>query len=203
MSLKTLTVEIVGVTPLLMHSCAGVNKQHPLVIEMAPLIAKRTKRTKDDNEELARLEFMCALYLDADREPCIPGENIEGMMREAGTFFTKGKEMRRTIQSDGPWKLIYDGPKNPDKLWADQRFRDYSPVVIKGIRIMRCRPKFTNWALTFEISFYTNEVDEKTVYDVLAATPRKGLGDYRPRYGKFVIKGITGLTKGIPSEDAA
>lgn len=65
---------------------------------------------------------------------------------------------------------------------------DRQPVVIQRARIMRARPRFDKWELSFEIEV----IDDRISFDVVKETLEyaglyAGIGDLRPRYGRFKV----------------
>lgn len=185
-ALKQVSFRIQGVCPLLMHSSFTVtNPTAPLVKELKA-IAKQRNKDDDALEEMARLEFHLGIYTDATGRPAIPGQNIEKMLIDAGKNQKLGKEFTAKLFSDGDWPLIYDGPKDADKLWASGKFRDSRRVVVSRQGIVRTRPIFRNWSLEFSIHYM--DIDEDKIRRAVEFAGRNiGLGDYRPKYGRFDI----------------
>lgn len=191
MNLKTYSVKIVGVSPLIMHSGRGIDPLDEFSIEKAKITAKRTKKTEEDIQELYRLDFMSGLYIDQDNHPAVPGENIEAMIRDGAKATRNGKTATAGILSDGVWKLSYpDGPKSPDELWAKRgKYMDKRAVKVSTSRVIRVRPKFTEWSLDFELLLNTGIVSASKVREWLdTAGTMVGLGDFRPRFGRFLVE---------------
>ena len=185
---KTIKFHVQGVAPLLMHNCRLANPREPFTRAMKAITGKGKNKTDADNEELSRLEFFGGLYANEKGAPCIPGERIEGMICEAARKTKKGKDAKAGIISDGLWELIYDGPKDAEKLWADGRFVDVRGPGVNKARIMRTRPRFDAWKLKFEVSYNPEVVNERELKEWVAkAGEIVGLCDYRPRYGRFVF----------------
>jgi hypothetical protein len=123
-----------------------------------------------------------------DDRPIIPGENIEAMLTQAGKKRRLGDAFKAGLLCDGEWTLDHDGPKTFDKLKADRRFRDVRKVKIKQNSVMRCRPIFSPWSLKFTIKYLPDLLNESQVVEaVKVAGQIIGLGDYRPKYGRFVV----------------
>jgi hypothetical protein len=184
---KTLKFKIDGIAPLIMHNQQLCDPCNPITRLMKAITAKGKKKTDADQEELARLEFMGGLYVGDDGAPIVPGEMIEAVIRDGARKSRQGKDSLSGIISDGNWPLIYDGPKTADELWEDARFRDARGVVIGKSRIIRMRPKFTVWALKFEVSYLEDVVNAKDVTSWLEEAGRiVGMGDFRPRFGRFL-----------------
>ena len=191
MAYETLTVRIVSVAPLLMHNAQLADPLNKYTRAIKEITAKGKKKTDADLEALARLEFMGGLYVDAKGHPALPGESIEGMIRDGARKGRTGKDAQCGIISDGVWPLIYDGPKDPEKLWIDERFRDSRPVKVQQARIMRMRPKFLTWALEFEVMFQDEVLGRHDLEKWLAdAGQFVGLLDFRPRFGRFEVEWV-------------
>lgn len=179
-------LSIEGTAPLLMHNIRLADPLHPITKAMKAISSKR-KKTDDDMEQLARLEFEGGLYLHPDLGPYLPGANVEKCIVEGGRITKQGKQVERGLfVVDNEVPLLYQGPRSADDLWADQNFRDTSAVKVGQSRVMRTRPKFSSWAADVDA-----EIDPGMLaLDVLAgivddAGAKVGLGDYRPRYGRF------------------
>lgn len=184
-------VEIEGLAPLLMHNAQLADPLNSFVRRIKQITAKRTSKTEADLEELQKLEFMGGLYLDEKSRPAVPGENIEGMIRDGAKKSRKGSSATCGVFCEGIWPLNYKGPTDPEKLFQDARFRDYRGCGIKDSRVMRMRPKFSEWSLAFELNVddeIASRADlEKWLRD---AGLFVGLGDFRPRHGRFKVNAI-------------
>ncbi len=66
---------------------------------------------------------------------------------------------------------------------------DARGVVIQRARVIRWRPKFNQWKFQFKITILDDEnISVPVVKDILEkAGSTKGIGDYRPRYGRFMV----------------
>jgi hypothetical protein len=82
--------------------------------------------------------------------------------------------------------LVYDGPQTLDEAFADKSFHLRVAVQIAGKRMMRTRPCFRAWSLEFDAHFMPTVLDIRDVSEFLkGAGDRVGLGDWRPRFGRF------------------
>lgn len=184
-----LELSIEGVAPLLMHNGQLANPLNKWAKAMKSITKKGQRKTDADLEELARLEFMGGLYVDDDGNPCIPGTNIEGVLVEGAKKQRQGDKFKAGVWSEGNWKLIYTGSKDPNKLWEDENFRDIRPARVKNNTVMRCRPIFRAWALKFKVTYNDQHVNADEVLESLAIGGRDcGLCDYTPKFGRFEVK---------------
>lgn len=191
--LKRLNIRIKGFAPLMMHNGQLANPMNSHAKAMKAITSKR-KKTDDDMIELSRLEFMGGLYLDEKGQPCIPGDVIDGYFAKAAKTIRKGKQGMAGMSCDGNWPLIYKGPKTADKLWDDGGFTDVRGCRVNNSKVMRTRPIFANWELEFEITYDNELLDLGDIKSILAAgMSTSGLGDYTPKFGRFVVEKIEDL----------
>lgn len=188
MPYTVLKCKIRGIAPLLMHNGHLADPLNKFTRAIKALTSKR-KKTDADFEQIAKLEFMGGLYLDERCRPAIPGELIEGMLRDGAKKSRQGKDAQCGLISDGVWPLIYKGPSDPEAIWTNESFRDIRGVVIKGNRIMRMRARFPIWELEFDVSFQDEVANADQIAKWLVdAGQFVGLGDFRPRFGRFTVE---------------
>lgn len=182
-------ITITGTAELLMHSARLSNPLDPIAKAMKKVSSKRTK-TEADYEELARLEHAGSLYHDGEIGPYIPGENIQRCLVDAAKVTRAGVKVTRGVFiATDVNPLAYQGPRDVDALWADENFRHVASVKVQQNRVMRCRPRFRQWVTEAE-----GRLDEAVLsfeeLEEIAATAGAmiGLGDYRPRFGRFAAE---------------
>lgn len=176
-----------GVAPLLCHNGQLADPLNPFAIALKEVTGKR-KKTEADHIEMGRLEFLGGLYVDEKGAPCIPGLNIEAMLIDAAKKSKMGPAAKAGIISDGNWPITYEGPKSPEKMWASGNFKDRRGVGVQGSTVIRTRPIFRNWSLTFTVSFLPALLNKKDITDFLATAGQIiGLGDFVPRFGRFEV----------------
>ncbi len=106
----------------------------------------------------------------------------------------QGPDVKEGIIVDGMFPLIYDGPKDVDKLWKSGEYRDTRGAIVKGSRIMRTRPIFRSWGLKFTVSYMEDIVSENSVRQFIdIAALRIGLSTYRPKYGRFEVISVNAM----------
>lgn len=165
-------VTIKGICPLLQHRFSTPEED-----------PKWTKQSgfKDYSKDVLR-----ALYADEKGNPYQPADHIIGSMTKASTDFKipgKGKKTYKDLIQSA--LSIYPDaiPHKIPKWVVDRR-----PVVIIRARIIRERPRFDEWELSFEINITDEQLPVDAVRRILEhAGNRKGIGDFRPRFGKFMV----------------
>lgn len=177
--MKKIEVEIKGETPYLMHA-----------FSMKKAEDKETIRpgVGDYSGEIEE-----SLYRLPDKKIYVPSTQIQGCLMEAGKNF----------QIPGKRKSTYSGligglvMITPDAIvMSPQTFTIDSRAVVvpatKG-RVVRNRPKFTDWSLKFVIeNLEPEQIPNSTLKKILDyAGSYVGIGDFRPRkkgpFGRFIV----------------
>jgi len=155
--MDTVTVQVSGTAPLLMHN---VRLANPLdtYTKAIKLITSKPKKTDADYEEIFKWEFMGGLYYSEKIGPYIPNRMIRACIINGAKMLKLGTAVERTmLVSEAQAKLIYDGPRDQEKLYASGHYTDVRSVSGQGARggskTMRCRPMFDPpWSVTFTLS---------------------------------------------------
>lgn len=170
---KIIEVEITGVAPLLQHRFAteehGENK------------SKAKTKVYDSKVEAEK-----CLYKNKSGEIFQPSEHVyQSMVRAAVDFKFEGKKTYKDIITSG----IIIEPEEIPLIVTDPYEIDTRGAVVQRARIVRWRPKFNEWKLKFHITILDDEnISVPVVKDILErAGATKGIGDYRPRYGRFMV----------------
>jgi len=171
--MKRIEVEITGISPLLHNRFPteefGIEK------------SKATKKVYDP-----KIEADKKLYKDEGGILVNPSEHIFQAMRKAATDFKfSGKKTFKDVIVSGIVVLPDMIPIITDKPYEI----DARPVVIQRARVLCWRPKFNNWKLKFTIQILDDEnISVSTLKEILEkAGQTKGIGDYRPRFGRFQV----------------
>jgi len=193
---KVYRARIIGIAPLIMHNGQTANPLNKFAKAMKEVSGKR-KKTEADFLELARIEYAAGLYMGPDG-PVIPSHMIEANIVAGARKSKAGKLVQAGVIVDRNSSLIYDGPRTVDALFADERFRLSVPVRIGQQKVVRTRPIFNEWSAEIEVKYLDDVVGER---DIVAAIRNAGafggLGDWRPRYGRY------GLAEDMPQAIAA
>jgi hypothetical protein len=175
--LQTFEVTIEGISPLL------VNRFHEESAEEATSgVHARKERLSPENDARARL------YPMNGHGNTIPAENIRQSIIAASS---RTKIGRRSATSDIA-ASVYIFPELLD-LEGDWHV-DSRAIVIPSTRgrLLRHRPMFNEWKVTFSLQVNVDLVDVATVKKIVEdAGALVGLGDFRPArkgpYGRFQV----------------
>jgi hypothetical protein len=190
--MKTLTTTWTGIRPLVMHNGLMADPTHRLVRRIKEITSKGSKKlTEADYEERDRLEWEAGLYWTDGVGLVIPSDNIERCIQLGAQKSRIGKDVQAAVFcTESEVKLNYEGPKQKEKLYADPRFTLRKGVAVQQSRIIRIRPMVpTGWSLTFELEFDETIVNQKNLIKAMIdAGALIGLGDWRPKFGRFTVE---------------
>ncbi len=170
--MKTINVEITGIAPLLQN-------RFP-VEEHGQNQTKAKKKVYIPEDEAKK-----CLYI-RDGQIFQPAEHIyQSMVRAAVDFKYEGKKTYKDVITSG---ILVEPEEIP--LISEKPYEiDTRPVMIQRSRVLRWRPKFNQWKLGFKITILDekniNQITLKEILDRAGST--KGIGDYRPRFGRFIV----------------
>lgn len=187
--LKTSRYRLTGISPIIFHNGQLANPRNPFTKAMKEINAKKNKKTEADIDRLSELEFKGGLYVNEKKEPIMPAEGIEAVVRAGAKCSKEGKVVQAGVFCLESAVLEYEGPKDPDGLWNDERFVSVAKAKVGQSSIMRTRPIFHEWAVDIELHFNPEVCNEEQIYKWLrVAGEQCGAFDWRPRYGRFTVE---------------
>lgn len=186
-SYETLDFRIVGVAPLILHNGQTADPQNPHSLRIAELTKKKPK-TDADMAELSKCEWRAGLYIQ-DGAPCIPWHMLEATIVNGAKKKKAGMDAKAGMLVEDSAILEYDGPTDVNALWESGKFITKDIVRVRLSRVVRTRPIFREWAATVSIKFIPTVLNPKQIRSFLeVAGQQVGLGDWRPRYGRFTVE---------------
>jgi hypothetical protein len=186
---EKLRVRLTGERPLLMHSARLADPLDELKIDIDRLTKKRDK-TIADHQQIAKMEWYGGLWL-LDDKPCILCEAIESAFIKGANTKRKGKHAKAGFACGVSPLLQYEGPTDLAALWDNKAFRLRFPVNVHDSKVMRTRPRFQSWYVDVNVEFLPSLLNPNEVIEILEiAGMREGLGDWRPKFGKFSVTKI-------------
>jgi hypothetical protein len=185
-------ISISGTAPLLMANIAAADPRNPIVKEKAKLEKqnKAKARTEERSEQINKLSWFAYLYTRNSRV-VMPADNLLATIVEGAKLSKLGmlaKQAAMFTDLDA-YPLKYDGPCELEDLYADGRFVDARMGCLRGTsKILVVRPVFPEWGVTFDLTWDDEILDAQQVETVLGdAGRRRGLGTWRPRFGRFNV----------------
>lgn len=186
--LKQIKTKIIGIAPLLVHNGQTADPLNYFSKAIKEISSKR-KKTDGDYEKMADIEWHAGLYVNEDNDPIIPGTYLEGALLGGAKLQKLGRQSKAGAFVEEDPVIEHDGPKDIKKLAADMNYRDTRGVRVGTAKVMRTRPIFRKWALSFVISFNDEVLQIAQIKKALEdAGQLVGIGDFRPKYGRFVVE---------------
>ena len=200
--MKRYEVTIQGTADLLMN---GFPMEEPTDGEKG---AVQNKGAKDYSEE-----WRGKLYLMDDGGLYQPEAHIIGALVKASVTVKipgrRGKTYKDAVNggvfvepayiphqvnlSDFEGAKVMTGPA-PDGF-KGKAYIDRRPVRVQRARVMRLRPALVKgWELTFEIQTLDDDFRPDALKNILDTAGREvGIGDFRPRFGRFMVTRFSAL----------
>ena len=164
-------VKIEGTSPLLQHRYDTAEKEKK---------STRKAGSVDYSKEVEK-----AVYRDEKGVVYQPASHIEGALMKAAVNFQIAGKGKKTYKDLTKMVIVepFAIPHLQGKFEIDKR-----PVVINRARIIRCRPRFDKWSLKFTMMVQEEQLPIEVLQEILEYAGRYiGVGDYRPRFGRFRI----------------
>lgn len=158
-------------------------------------LTSNKKKSDEDHIEIGRMEFEGGLYFDPAIGPYVPDIWLTAMLVEGARKRKKGKTFEAHVSiPDEKHPLVYDGPRTVDGLWdAGSRFVDRRGVRVQQAKLMRTRPIFRDWKVTFRIQLLECDLNPSDIEAAILDAGPFGIGDGRPMYaGKFTLESFKG-----------
>ena len=171
---RNIEVTIEGIAPLLQHRFPDDNPE-------TTAKSKRKTGIKD-----YRAESEQSAYRTPDGKLYQPAAHIEAALVKGATSFQipgKGKKTYKDLFRSSVFVMPDAIPHEIQTYEIDAR-----PVVVVRARVMRYRPKLNKWRLSFILQIQDPDLPPSVVKEILDYTGlRVGIGDYRPRFGRFTV----------------
>lgn len=192
--MKTITYKIKGIRPMLQHNGRLANPLDEYTRKLKELTRQRAK-TDEHHIAIAHAEFEGSLYWSAELGIYLPADNFDAMLvKGAGKFKLKNAVTAGVfVDCEYGVPITYDGPRSLAALWESPRHRFVKAVVVQRNRVMRTRPMIpTGWSAEVPVTFDEALIDADTLTQIVNYCGSSiGLGDWRPRFGRFVLEGAS------------
>lgn len=170
--MESANVKIEGIAPLLMNKF--------LMEKSDDEKAKRRDEQYDPVEDAEK-----ALYKEDGIGCYAPSSWVEACLRDTAKEF-KGKG-RTSLKGTVLATVFVEPDKIPlNKDTYDEIDKRFARIQRQGI--VKSRPKFNKWELSFTVNFDEKRIKKDTLKQILEeAGLTKGIGDYRPKFGRFKV----------------
>lgn len=189
--METVKFTIQSVSPMLMHSDRTANPLNEYTKQLKALTSKR-KKTDDDHMAISKLEFEASCYYNKNGWH-IPSANFEAMLLASAKHFKLGTTIKQAllVPDDAIFRFKHS-KKDPVSLFDLSDYVDQRTVKVGTSKLIRTRPIFSDYECEFTCWLDTDKMDVEVLKQIVDnAGKYVGLGDYRPRYGRFEVKEVS------------
>jgi hypothetical protein len=185
--MKTVEFTIKSISPMLMHSDRTANPLNEYTKKLKALTGKR-KKTDDDHAAIAKLEFIASCYYNKNGW-YIPAANFEAMLLASAKHFKLGTTVKQALLVPDDAIFDFNDRKlSPEDIFSIDDYVDTRTVKVGTSKTMRTRPIFHEYEVTFACWLDTDKMNVEQLKQIVENAGRYvGLGDYRPRYGRFEV----------------
>lgn len=172
---------------LIQHNPRLADPLDPYTRRVSELSSKRNK-TDADHLELGHREFEGGLYMNGNG-PCLPSLNAIRCLREAATRHKLGRHIERGVMPlVKDVDVLYDGPRDAEKLWKAGTFFIRRGCVVGGKRIARTCPQFRDFGFEVPVEVDPTILDLDKIKMLWAEAGKYfGIGEMRKlMLGRFV-----------------
>jgi hypothetical protein len=190
--MKTLKTTWTGIRPLVMHNGFMADHTNPLTKQIKDITSKGSKKMQEpDYKKRDRLEWEAGLYWDDKCGLFIPAANIERCIQLGAQKKRLGKDVQAVVfvSDDIVPVKVKGGTRSKEALYKDPAFTLRVGVAIQKSRIIRIRPMIpTGWELSFTLEYDEDILSgEDLIKAMQDAGALVGLGDWRPKFGRFLV----------------
>lgn len=207
MYIDEMKVEIMGLTPMILHNGRTANPLDPFSKKMKALTSKRNK-TEEDIEALLMVQWESSLYWNDDIGLYMPSENLYTAFYKGAKKFKLGSKCSAiTFPEPLGYPIITTNHTNFTALKADPLNKFIKTVVVQKSKTISCRCILNTWSMKFNLEFETSVFDANEIKTILANMGQRiGIGVWTPSspkpgtHGKFLIKSmewVNGKTKEV------
>lgn len=184
----SMSLRLTGTRPLLMHHGRLADARNEATIALRNL--RRGPHTEASRDQADKLEWLGGLYTDLRGNIVLMEDMILAACVEGAKYIRRADQVRAAVVGAAPYfALEYEGPKDLQQLYATGRFADRRGVKTARGRVMRTRPRFDEWTCPLTLIVDESVLDPRDVVTAFEYAGRAvGIGDFRPRFGRFDVE---------------
>lgn len=191
MAIRTATIKITGIAPLLMNNPQTVDPFNRYAKAKKAITNKRTAKTEDDLIELGNLDAESKIYFDESMGVYVPATWLTeaiicngfsvakiGRAKMRGGLFPTEPKIPLKYRGQNKVKTITDVVMNPE-------FRHRMLLPQGQVRVPKDAPIFHDWSFSTAVEFDDTVIDAPTLKRITErASTYGGFGDFRPTFGR-------------------
>ena len=179
--MKRISIELVGVTPLLQHRMTED--------ELYGLLGAKTKQKKDKEVLTPREIADKYVYRNSTGKFFIPAEYVTGAVAAVASDYKQSNSAKRSLKAVA--RSVFRPEMGEILLLGedDKPLPDYEVDVRKATNhkvgaVAVCRPRFDKWKVKFEATISDDLVSVETMQQILEDSGRRsGIGSFRVAKG--------------------
>lgn len=202
MAICKAAVTLHGINEILLHNGQTADPRNKFAKDLKAVSGKR-KKTDADHDQMAKIEWTAGLYIgtiNGRTTTTVPAHVLESVMIAGAKKSKRGPSCKSGVFIDQDADLDFRGKPSGDmtsqefedalhKLYKDGFHHLTTGVKVGTSRVMRTRPKFSNWSARFDLEYDDEVLTLGDLKDIAADAGRLvGVGDWRPKFGRFLAE---------------
>ena len=186
MALTYQKFQLTGMVPIILHNGRKANPLDPWSKALKAISSKR-KKVDSDYEEMARIEWYASLYQDNEGRIILPAMMIEATLQNGAKKHKLGQIAKAGLFVDRCSLLSFDGDNlSVDELWNRNENTLTVACRVQSAKVMRTRFSAEEWSATINVCYEDELFNQAQIVDIVdSAGSQVGLGDWRPKHGRF------------------
>ena len=191
MPIQKLTIQLTGVSPILMHSGQTADPLNHYSKALKAISSKRSK-TDADHEEMSKIEWFASLYLNKQQQVILPDFLLESAFINGAKKSKLGKQAQAGLFIENHATLDFDGQDlSPDELFERGENLHRKAVRVQQNKVMRTRFIAEQWGAKINLVYNDTLLNEAQVIRAIEDCGEQvGLCDWRPKYGRFLVEKV-------------
>lgn len=203
MAIRKAHVRLQGKNNILLHNGQTADPRNHYAKQMKAISSKR-KKTDADLDQLAKVEWFAGLYLGKVTKDgtkyattTIPSHVLESCFVAGAKKSKRGVQAKSGLFVDSQAVLEFEGKPEGDlseeqlQQALDDLYESGDHSLCVGVKVgqskvMRTRPCFSDWSAEVDVEYDDAVMTFGDVKDIIEDAGRLvGVGDWRPKYGRF------------------
>ena len=175
----------------MMHSGQTADPLNHYSKALKAISSKRSK-TDADFEEMSKIEWFAALYLNKEKQIILPDFVLEAAFINGAKKSKLGKQAQAGLFIEGHSILDFDGKElSPDELFERGENLHRKAVKVQQNKVMRTRFIAEQWGAEIAITYNDTLLNKAAVLRAIEDCGEQvGLCDWRPKYGRFLVEEV-------------
>ena len=139
---------------------------------------------------MSKIEWFAALYLNKQKQIIIPDFVLEAAFINGAKKSKLGKQTQAGLFIEGHSVLDFDGKElTPDELFERGENLHRKAVRVQSNKVMRTRFIADQWGIKTIVAFNDTLLNKAQIIRAIEDCGEQvGLCDWRPKYGRFLVK---------------